>query len=263
MIIVLTSSLAISAYGALYAYYFRSSFLPIRSQIEQNIFFTNTMITGIPIVIYTFILLNTVYYNETEEILIPQFLFIEWTMSTPLILYTIGGISKITLPKQLALSTAAVGINIFGYLAHGAREKETMLLFFLLGSSVFLGILGTLQWIYWKRRTMVDLSSPRYREYTRLIFQVAHSTILLWILYPINFILYKYEFYGINAAYPIFAILDFFSKGGFISCIIHNQEALCLIDSFTNQIFPRRASASARVQPESPVASEKLQIETI
>jgi bacteriorhodopsin len=136
-------------------------------------------------------------------------------------------------------------INICGVIANGLKETNDIVIWFSLGVVGLCIIYVNLFVVYYKRNWVFFRDIPEYKHYVCFINSFFFIVLSSWSLYPVVFILYKYNIINIEYAAVCFMLLDFISKGVFILNFIKYEDIVHSLDSFTHQIeLSRNAAAS-------------------
>ena len=255
MIILVSSfSCSIGAYSLLYAYYFYSSFRYIRSPSENVLFYKNTLTTFVPIVIYLHTLIQLYINTLSIEQYIFDYFFMEWMITTPLLISTIAFLAKLKMYKQFVLVASTILMNLFGMLANKTISSQMLFLYFGIGCSIFIFIMIYVILLYKNRVNSIFKSNEPYIQYTNFLKCLIQTVLVTWIFYPGVFLMYKLNVIPIEYSIILFNLLDFISKGVFIGNIIRYNEVIALRDTFISQIYP---------QPISTVSTDTLHLEVV
>jgi len=133
--------------------------------------------------------------TETEK-----YRYIDWTITTPLILFALLSVNKINTYKiagLIALDLVMIGC---GYLGMKSSDNTQKMAYFLLGCLVFLPIIYTLY----------KLKYARYAVYL---------TLATWILYPIMWYLGEEKIVGKTVESVSFSVMDVIAKVGLVNLL--------------------------------------------
>lgn len=221
----------IGSYLGLYSYYLYSSYQFIRIPSEMYIFYVNSVVTLTPAIVYSYNIINISTNRFPIDSFILQNFFIEWSITTPLILVNIRNLSRFNLTNQLMICICSSIMNIFGFLSNNVRDEILFFVFYSLGILCLVIIFAYMSYVYYTNN-WIFIDNKKGTKFVNSMIYIVVST---WSIYPVIFILYKYNLLNIENTVISFMCLDFLSKGLFMMKLIRHQELLYINDSFTRQ----------------------------
>jgi bacteriorhodopsin len=183
-----------------------------------------------------------------------NFFFIEWSITSPLIIINIGRVLHIKLYKYFLLSMATVAMTFFGYLAHSLPRSDAFGSF-AAGAACYVFVIVFLSFVYYRRTTSQNsgtdgcIRSPGAPLTLRTVRRLIISMSIAWSLYPVCFLLYLCELLTTDITAVIFVVLDILSKGIFTSILLGYYDAISRQDTFLRFLVEPPV---ARVTPSPP-----------
>jgi bacteriorhodopsin len=187
-------------------------------------------------------------YPQSDEIL--NFFFIEWAITTPLLIINIARVLNIQMYKYFLLSSATATTMFLGAVSHNSTSTLVKYTTFGIGCGCYVSILLFLASIYFNRKKPNNsLMNDMYlRQYVPTILFVSKWLIILstsvWACYPVTLFLYENEITSLTTTISLFVALDVLSKGVFTSIILGLNDYLNRRDSFLQTLlrFPTHQS---------------------
>lgn len=139
--------------------------------------------------------------------------YIDWALTTPLIIYVIMDLSNIfTEEQKIAVAIADLGMIAAGYM--GTQQPQYTVPWFIAGSILFAPVLYSLVLVM---QNSINNSSNKSNSNINIntAFIVAALTLTIWLVYPFLYIFCKYNILPTDASQWIVVVLDMVAKVGF------------------------------------------------
>lgn len=229
-IISLPFIIGIAIHGLLTVYQFHIA-RTFTGNFKDKLYYYNAhVISLIPIILYLYKVLNIYAYPYTERLFLEVF-YIEWAMTSPLILLNTGRLIQIPVYKYILLSLLDSLMILSGYISYIFENPAVVYLSYGIGCLCFM----ILNFIF---ISQLKLCSPRanqkflhppaslYRDRIRYrIFRAIVSSIVVsWSLYPVVYILYKLGILALETTVWVFVGLDVATKGVFTNLLLGSRE---------------------------------------
>jgi bacteriorhodopsin len=224
--------------------------------ITANVPLATTAVYGLALVKYNDLTADPGFLN---------FFFIEWMITTPLLLINIGRVLHIKLYKYFFLLTAAILMNFLGYLSYNI-EKTIAFAPFAAGSLCYSFIVIFLAILYRRRKQKISIDPTSEQSITlhvagRLLF-ILFS---FWTLYPVVLLSYMFGILTTDITITLFVALDFFSKGAFTLLLLGYYDSLSQNNTLLHYLArPRSIVPMLQPQPQQILISpSRILIEAV
>jgi bacteriorhodopsin len=234
---------------ALFMMYVYNSVRYVGIPNEKLLYYTTANIPCIAAILYSMALIQYGNHDGDPPAALLNYFFIEWLVTTPLLIINMGRVLHMKLYKYFILSSAAVGMNFFGYIAHNIPQPEAFGAF-AAGGACYVFIMGSLTYTYYNPTVVGDTvthASPRTPESQIalvIVKNLLRSIFSLWSAYPLVFLLYMARVMTEDSAIVTFVVLDIVSKGIFTSTLLGYYDHVNKHDSFLQYLI-----RSSRVVP--------------
>jgi bacteriorhodopsin len=146
--------------------------------------------------------------------------FIDWLVTTPLLLLDLGALAGISTEESLALVFLDVLMVLSG-MAGGFSEGKASLWMWVLGCIFFLPIVYDLAFTFRVKAKVAGVAASRC--YDKLVV----LTILLWTAYPVVFYLGEYDgSISTTAEIGAYMVLDVLAKCVFGTVLLTSRQSL-------------------------------------
>jgi bacteriorhodopsin len=239
----------------LFSIYVYNSIQYIGTPNEKTMYYTTTNVPFYTAILYSMALIQ---YGNADNAPSPAFLnyfFIEWAITTPLLIANIGRVLHLPLYLCLLLSSSTIGMSVCGYLAH-VLPRPAAFGAFAAGGTLYVFCLSFLAYLYSNKHTIGDVVSNDYPPNISMARRVAKRLILgvysVWTLYPICFLLFLFEVISLDVVITAFVTLDVASKGVFTSLLLGYYDYVNRHDSFLQSLVVFRRKQRIRPLPSPP-----------
>jgi bacteriorhodopsin len=217
MSIVIPCASGIGVLGTitLYHLYLNSIF---EGTYKDKLYYLNShIITLIPILIYLIMILDEVILGQVPSL---TFFYIDWIITTPLILTKVGYFTSIPLNSYIYIILLDELMIMSGYVSYITPNNALSYAMFSLGGMCYIVINA----IYLKNiKSTIILKQKQNLRY-RLFCGLYYSIAFIWIFYPIIHILLKINSITQSTAVIVYVILDILTKGIFTTLLIGSRE---------------------------------------
>lgn len=154
------------------------------------------------------------------------FRYIDWLITTPLLLLDLALLALARPGRNIGLIASLLGLDVFmivtGLIAGSSTNAFFTVVFFIVSTAALIGVLYLL---YTRFFAAARTRSPGVSE---IFNRLAVLTIVLWILYPIVFLLGTEGFRAVGQEWEIFLflVLDLLAKVGFGFLLLTNHQVL-------------------------------------
>jgi len=154
------------------------------------------------------------------------FRYIDWLITTPLLLLDLALLALASPGRNVGLIASLIGLDIVMILTGLASGSSTSdfgaTVWFIISSVALSGVL----YLLWTR--LFAAVRTRSQGIAATFNRVAVLTIVLWVLYPIVFLLGTEGFGGVDQGFEIFLflILDLLAKVGFGFLLLSNHQVI-------------------------------------
>lgn len=213
MSIVIPCASGIGVLGTitLYHLYLNSIF---EGTYKDKLYYLNShIITLIPILIYLIMILNEVIIGQIQSLI---YFYIDWIITTPLILTKLGYFTSIPLNSYIYIILLDELMIMSGYVSYITQNNALSYAMFSLGSLCYI----LLNSIFLKNIKPLQKQNLKNRIFCKLYYSIAFT----WIFYPIIHILLKTNNITQNTAISVYVSLDVLTKGIFTTLLIGSRE---------------------------------------
>ncbi len=201
------------------------------------------LITIIPLFIYIYAIINIYILNTPLPL---SLFYIDWTITTPLSIITIGRFLKIPVKQHILLTICDLTMILSGYISYASKIPIVIYSTFGVGSLCFVILMASFitklkpfqkPIIHSLPPTSIYRDSARYRFFKVLVGIVVCA----WPLYPISHILLKEGIITPYIAEEIYVTVDVLSKGLFTTVLLASKEihrnGTSLLGRLTKKVF--------------------------
>jgi bacteriorhodopsin len=152
--------------------------------------------------------------------------YIDWLITTPLILLDLALLALARPGNNVGLIAGLIGLDIVMVLTRLAAGSSTSdfgtTVWFIISSAALVGVL----YLLWTR--LFTAARTRSQGVAATFNRLAVLTIVLWVLYPIVFLLGTEGFGGVDQGFEVFLylILDLLSKVFFGFLLLSNPQVV-------------------------------------
>jgi bacteriorhodopsin len=154
------------------------------------------------------------------------FRYIDWLITTPLLLLDLALLALAHPGRNVGLIAGLLGLDVFmvltGLVAGSSTNAFFTGVFFIISTAALVGVL----YLLYTRFFTAARAQPQ--NVAGLFNTLAILTIVLWSLYPIEFLLGTEGFGAVDQGWEIFLflILDVLAKVGFGFLLLNNHQTL-------------------------------------
>lgn len=254
----------------LYLVYIFNSLRFIGSPSEKLQYYVTANVPFVTVVIYGVAIFQ--YNTAVPEHPFLNYFFIEWMITTPMLIANTGRILHIRLYKYFLLSAATIGMSFSGYVAHNLENRTAALAIVGAGGLCCCFVISFLAYIYYRRKRVANSGKDgcvraQDAPFTLSIAKKIITTMsVIWSFYPIVFICKLCDALTLDEIITIFIALDFLSKGVFTSLILGYYDQMNRRNSFLKflmqpvRIFPVQTVPAALPVAASPSSGDIIDI---
>jgi bacteriorhodopsin len=239
----------------LFSIYVYNSIQYIGTPSEKTMYYATANVPFYTAILYSMALIQ---YGDAGTAPSPAFLnyfFIEWAITTPLLIANIGRVLHLPLYRYFIMSSSAIGMSFCGYLAH-MLPRPAAFGAFAAGATLYVYCLSFLTYLYFNKHMIGDVVSNDYPPNISMARRVAKRLIIgvysVWTVYPICFLLYLFEFISLDVVITAFIALDVASKGVFTSLLLGYYDYVNRHDSFLQSVVVFQRKQRIRPLPSPP-----------
>lgn len=230
MSIIIPCSIGIGTLGCISLYHLYLNSLYKGTYRDKLYYLNSHIITLTPIIFYLFIILDELFMTQKNNII--QYFYIEWIVSTPLMLKNIGRFTLIPLNYYIYIILLDYLMILCGYISY--ITTNNILNYVMYGGGcicyIIINILFLRNLKIFKEKQQIN--TLKYRIFNLIYFSIA----TVWIVYPIIHILLKTNNISINMAINGYIVLDILSKGVFTSLMLGSRELYQIRESYLKKI---------------------------
>jgi bacteriorhodopsin len=201
-------------------------YLGIQVQGGQYFYWITAAITGFAFVSYLAMATGagSTILDDGREFY--YFRYIDWLITTPLLLLDLALLALARPGRNVGLIAGLIGLDVVMILTGLAAGSSTSDLgttvWFIISSAALAGVL----YLLWTR--LFAAARTRSQGVATTFNRLAVLTIVLWVLYPIVFLLGTEGFGGVDQGFEIFLflVLDLLSKVFFGFLLLSNHQVI-------------------------------------
>lgn len=191
---------------------------------DKVYFYLTHLIDIAPMILYTFKIIEIGMLEIPNSPSFFTIFYLEWIFATSLMLLSLGRLVRMTLATYIQIVHADIAMITGGYISMLGTSAEAVYIPFGIASFCFAYILYMIYRSYWKFKQAPlishDVISAEKEFWEKVYTFLTCVTMVSWLGYPLNHILYKVGVSSFGTCLLVNVILDMVSKLLFVNTLI-------------------------------------------